>query len=215
MHCAVIFGWRMQRRGALHRRLDGVNSCLPIPLYLSSCRRFSRVYCNSDESTPIWLLTLIGKEAALLAEVWAEESRRAHQGRPLSLLELPGTTEGHTLIYEYADRNLHTSLSTWLLPYAKRAPRLPLLQTTWHSDFRTAHRAALTGIDAHPTGNRMKTKEDGNIWFWKYFSSSSIWSASIGGNLIYKFMLIFSISCSKPLAEHFLIRIWPTFFFFG
>lgn len=115
----------MQRQGALHGRLGGVNSCLPIPLPLHSCRRFSSVYCNSDESMPIWLLTLIGKEAPLWAEVWAEESRRVHQGRPLSLLELPGTTEGHTLIYEYADRNLHTSLSTWLLPYAKEPPGSP------------------------------------------------------------------------------------------
>lgn len=85
----------------------------------------SSVYCNSDDSTPIWLLTVIAKEAALWAEVWAEECRRAHQGRPLSLLELWGETEGHTLLYEYADRNLHTSLSTWLLPYAKEPPGSP------------------------------------------------------------------------------------------
>lgn len=35
IYCTDIFGWRMQRRGAQHGRLDGVNSCLPIPLFFT------------------------------------------------------------------------------------------------------------------------------------------------------------------------------------
>lgn len=111
-----------------HRRKAGWSEQLSTYTYLcilAAAEDSSSVYCNSDDSTPIWLLTVIAKEAALWDEVWAEECRKAHQGRPLSLLELWGETEGHTLLHEYPDRNLHTSLSTWLLPYAKEPPGSP------------------------------------------------------------------------------------------
>lgn len=81
---------QLQRYGR-HRRKAGWREQLSTYTYLcilAAAEDSSSVYCNSDDSTPIWLLTVIAKEAALWAEVWAEECRKAHQGRPLSLLEL-------------------------------------------------------------------------------------------------------------------------------
>lgn len=118
---------------------------------------------------PIWLLTLIHSwgEAALSAVLWVEKWRKAHSGRPLSLLELLGTTEGHTLIYEYADRHLHTSLRTWLLPYAKEPPGSPYFRQHDILTFTLPTVLLSLGSEWLLTAERIKTKENWTICLWE------------------------------------------------
>lgn len=174
----------------------------------------SSVYCNSDEPMPIcpygcWHWS--GEEAALRAEVWAEECRKAHRGRPLSLLELQGTTEGRTLVYEYADRNLHSSLKTWLLPYAKEPPGSPYLRQHDILTFTLPTVLLSLGPQAYPLAAGWKLKK------METFRPASIFPTSIGA--LAKEEIEFINSCSfspSHVLSHWLNTSWfksdPLFF---